>query len=114
MIDRAEPLARTGHRFLVVRLHFYAGLLVGPFLLIAALTGRCASLGVGRGTAIAAIRSGTSPRWIGSDRTWTQPRGPWNVSIAVMLPLTSRWTRTHGFSDGTVADVVTALPALRR
>lgn len=35
----AGPPPRTGLRALIGRLHFYAGLLVGPFILIAALTG---------------------------------------------------------------------------
>lgn len=41
MTTTADPVVRsgTGLRGLVLRLHFYAGLLVGPFVLIAALTG---------------------------------------------------------------------------
>ncbi|BBZ67834.1 putative integral membrane protein [Mycolicibacterium insubricum] len=62
--DRAEPLARTGHRFLVVRLHFYAGLLVGPFLLIAALTG-------GLYAVAPSIES-----WMYRDQLHTANRGP--------------------------------------
>ncbi|MFC4001000.1 PepSY-associated TM helix domain-containing protein [Prauserella oleivorans] len=37
--SRAEPAPRATLRPLLLRLHFYAGVLVGPFLLVAALTG---------------------------------------------------------------------------
>ncbi|MFD6072914.1 PepSY domain-containing protein, partial [Amycolatopsis lurida] len=43
MATRIEPTTSppraTGWRGLFLRLHFYAGVLVGPFVLIAALTG---------------------------------------------------------------------------
>ncbi|TCC35992.1 PepSY-associated TM helix domain-containing protein [Kribbella speibonae] len=39
MSDSEPPVRRGGVRPLLVRLHFYAGILVGPFLLLTALTG---------------------------------------------------------------------------